>query len=303
MTILIIVILLIVAIGITYYASTGENPLLLFLPSDDDADADADADGSEGEAGPSAGPSPGPTESFTPTVHTLSGDKFLIAKKSLEGVIVPVVEDNKFEINTSGVRTSAMVITLEPVESEDETYLLHSKSLDKYIKYHNGGFSFSEEKPTTNIYKVKFTKIGDDYAMSYKTTDGVEMFFGYNDEENKMVSDDLVTAVTETGLVNFEEVETFGFIVSGNFGDDASKFTAYGDDTVTGIVDCKTKFDDLEDDVKTGTLSIAYKPMEEEDDKPCRAYSEGTHDVEAADWLTMCRDPKKNIEQGCLLEL
>lgn len=289
LTILIIIILMVIVAGVTYYMATDENPLSIFFPSDEDPSP--------------LGPSPGPSESFTPVIHTLSGDKFLIAKKSVEGVITPITEDDKFEINTSGVRTSAMVITLEPVDTADETYFLHSKSLDSYIKYSDGGFEFSSELPTSDMFKIKFTKIGEDYAMSYKTSEGVEMFFGYDDEENKMVSDDLVTAVTETGLVNFEEVETHGFILAGNFGDDATKFTAYGDDTIAGIDECKTAFDDLDDDVKTNTLSIAYKPIEGDDDKPCRAYSEGTHDVEAADWLTMCRDPKKNIEQGCLLNL
>ena len=285
--------------GITYYVSTGENPLLLFLPSDD---ADADAGGATGPSAP--GPSEFTLEDIQTAVHTLSGDKFLIAKKSLPGVITPITEDNKFKIDTSGVRTSAMVITLEPVDNESETYFLHSKGLDKYIKYHNGGFSFSEEKPTTDIYKVKFTKIGEDYAMSYKTGDGIEMFFGYNDEENVMVSDDLVTAVTETGLVNFEDVETFGFILRGNFGDDDTTFTAYGDETITGIKDCKTKFEDLETEVKDNTISISYKEVPEgEEGNPCRAYSGGSRNVEAADWTSMCRDSKKNIEQGCLLDL
>jgi type II secretory pathway pseudopilin PulG len=178
-----------------------------------DADADADAD-----MPPAAG------------THPLAGDKYIVVKGTSTGVIVPDSDAAKnFKLDTTGARTSKMVITLEAVEGEADTYYLFAKMLKKYMKYKTGGFNVAKQaKPTEakslKPYKIKFTSIGDEYAMSYMDKDDVQMFFGY-EGDGAMTSDESVATILAEGLVALEDAGVSSYILTGNFGEE--NFTAF----------------------------------------------------------------------------
>ena len=260
------------------------------------------------------------------STHPLAGDKYIVVKGTSTGVIVPDSNaTNKFELDTTGARTSKMVITLEAVEGEAGTYYLFAKAGDGYyMKYDNSGFVTKTKKPTTlkslKPYKIKFTSIGDEYAMSYVDKDDVQMFFGYNGD-GAMKSDKSVATILTTGLVAFEDAGVSSYILTGNFGEE--NFTAFDiavDDEEkpkTNIKGCLEALPDIdlgEDVDRESLLAVAYKASEPSGDtdedgnpimtKPCRAYPQSdtySHDVGATGWVTTCIDETKNIEQGCLL--
>jgi hypothetical protein len=217
-----------------------------------------------------------------------------------------------------------MVITLEAVEGEAGTYFLFAKMLKKYMKYDNSGLKLMTKKPTTpkslKPYKIKFTSIGDEYAMSYMDKDDVQMFFGY--EDGAMTSDKSVASILTTGLVALEDAGVSSYILTGNFGGDGDEnfveFDIARDDaeepktTIKGCLEALPDVDLGEDVDRDSLLAVAYKASEEETDdegntimtKPCRAYTTTGKRITTNDgtgWVTTCIDETKNIEQGCLL--
>jgi hypothetical protein len=222
-----------------------------------------------------------------------------------------------------------MVITLEAVEGEAGTYFLFAKTIKKYMKYDNGGFKLVTKKPTTpkslKPYKIKFTSIGDEYAMSYVDKDDVQMFFGY-DGTSAMTSDKSVASILTTGLVALEDAGVSSYILTGNYGEDNFvEFDIADDDEEnpkTNIKGCLEALPDVDLDEnvdRDSLLAVAYKASEQKivndqpavDDeekpimtKPCRAYTTtGTRVTTngGTGWVTTCVDETKNIEQGCLL--
>ena len=222
-----------------------------------------------------------------------------------------------------------MVITLEAVEGETDTYFLFSKREKKYMKYEDNGLKFVIKKPTTHKalkpYKIKFTSIGDVYAMSYMNKDDMELFFGYDGSE-KMITDSSVASILTTGLVTLEDAGVSSYILSGNFGED--NFTAFDialDDEnkpKTSIQGCFDALPDAElgDEVdRDSLLAAAYKASVQKmvndqlavDDegnpimtKACRVYTATGTRIETGTgtgWVTTCVDKTKDIKQGCLL--
>ena len=285
-----------------------------------DADADADADAAAAAAAE--------TQAGGGT-HSLAGDKFIVVKGTKTGVIVPKTDGKKFTVSTNGTRSDAMVITLEAVEGETETYFLFSKGEKKYMKYDNSGLKFVTKKPTTpkslKPYKIKFTSVGDVYAMSYMDKDDMEIFFGYNGD-GKMIADSSVASILTTGLVTLEDAGVSSYILSGNFGED--NFAAFDialddeDKPKTSIQGCFDALPDAElgDDVdRDGLKAMAYKasvqktnggtPVEDENGNPvmtkaCRVYTAtGPRNTGngGTGWVTTCVDKTKDIKQGCLL--
>jgi hypothetical protein len=261
--------------------------------------------------------------------HPLAGDKYIVVKGTSTGVIVPDSNaTKKFELDTTGARTSKMVITLEAVEGEADTYYLFAKMLKKYMKYDNSGFKLVTKKPTTTPkslkpYKIKFTSIGDEYAMSYMDKDDVQTFFGYK-ADGAMTSDKSVATILTTGLVALEDAGISSYILSGNFGEE--NFTAFEiavddeDKPKTNIKGCLEALPDVdlgEGVDRDSLLAVAYKASEQKivnDEpavdadgnhimtKPCRAYTTtGNLTNGGTGWVTTCVDETKNIEQGCLL--
>lgn len=239
--------------------------------------------------------------------HPFVGDKFLVTAKNPSIVIVPIENTNQhnFKLDSSGARTDAMAITLEAVEGQDNTYFILSKGLNKYIKYSNGGFGFRGTKPTTYHYKIKFTKVGDGHVMSYTTGDKKEFFFGYDGE--KMKTDESVTSIIGTGLVNVVDAGVSGFVLPGNFGSNAGNFREYGaaedDEKIENIQGCLKRLSevDIDEEYRAGLLSVAFN---KEAETPCRAYPQSDsykYDKDAAGWVTTCIDSSKDIKQGCLL--
>jgi hypothetical protein len=263
-------------------------------------------------------PAPAPTsvvvqeemviEEVTPEpigTHPLAGEKFIISSTNSNPIIVPVENDSRFKLDSSGARTDAMIIKFEPVEGQENTYFLLSKGLNKYIKYSNNGFGYRTSKPTTYHYKIKFTLVGENYAMSYINSDGKELFFGYDGE--KMKSDESVTSLVNTGLVNFIDADVSGYVLPGNFGSNSDNFREYGpaedDDKIQTIEGCITRLSevDMDDEYRSSLLSVAFN---KDADTPCRAYPQSDsygYKVGATGWVTTCVDKSKDIKQGCLL--
>jgi hypothetical protein len=289
-----------------------------------DADADADAD-----TAPSV------------STHPLAGDKYIVVKGTdtdpIAGVIVPVndaTNTKKFEIVRTGARRAKMVITLEAVEGEADTYYLFAKTIERYMKYTSDGFNVTKKvKPTEakylKPYKIKFTSIGDEYAMSYMDKDDVQMFFGY-DGTGAMTSVESVASILTTGLVALEDAGgVSSYILPGNFGGVETNFVEFeiADDdagnpktTIKGCLEALPDVDLGEEVDRDSLLAVAYKASENVTDeegnpkmedgnfvmtKPsCRVYPQSdtySYDVSATGWVTTCVDETKNIEQGCLL--
>lgn len=237
--------------------------------------------------------------------HPLAGDKFLVTGNDQSAVIVPTEADNRFKIDRTGARTSEMMVRLEPIEGADNTYFMFSVGLSKYIKYSNNGFGYRSSKPTTYHYKIKFTPVGDNYAMSYINNDGKEYFFGYDGD--KMKSDASVTEIISTGLVNIIDSDVTGFILPGNFGSNPDNFREYGpaedDEAIADVQGCLRRLNevDFDEEYKESVLSVAYN---KEAEAPCRAYPQSdsySYKEGATGWVTTCVDKTKDIKQGCLL--
>jgi hypothetical protein len=237
--------------------------------------------------------------------HPFAGDKFLVSGNDANAVIVPIENDNRFKIDTSGARTDDMMVTLEPVDDQENTYFIKSKGVGKYIKYSNNGFGYRSSKPTTYHYKIKLTPVGDKYAMSYTNNDSKQYFFGYDGD--KMKSDTSVTEIISTGLVDLVDAEVAGFILPGHFGSDAENFREFGPgedgDPIGDIQGCLSRFGelDMDEEYKESLLSVAYN---KEAETPCRVYPQSdsySYDAKAAGWVTTCIDKTKDIKQGCLL--
>jgi Flp pilus assembly protein TadG len=333
-TIILIVLLIVMAAGVAFWYINNQATNLAEAEAEADAArlaaataaelaAAADADAAELAAAADAEtPAGGGT-------HSLAGDKFIVVKGTKTGVITPKTDGKRFTVRTDGTRSDDMVITLEAVEGETDTYFLFSKGEKKYMKYDNGGLKFVTKKPTTpkslKPYKIKFTSIGDVYAMSYMDNDDMEIFFGYDGSE-KMIADSSVASILTTGLVTLEDAGVSSYILSGNFGED--NFTAFDialDDEnkpKTSIQGCFDALPDAElgDEVdRDSLLAVAYKASEQKmvndqfavDDegnkimtKACRVYTAtGTRitDDGGTGWVTTCVDKTKDIKQGCLL--
>lgn len=237
--------------------------------------------------------------------HPFTGNKFLISKKTVPGVIVPKLAVGEpastFDIVTTGVRTDDMMVEFKPIENEPDTYYLYSPPLERYIKYNSTGFGYRATTPTTIPYKIKFTSLNDEYVMSYTTTSGVEMFFGYDVATGTMISSESVMDIVNSGLVNVENGDVAGSILPGNFG---TEFFTYGTAELGNIQDCLTNIDEVDIEDKSELLSVAYKNPGETEDAPCRAYKNGDsygYMPEAEGWVTSCIDNTKSVKQGCLL--
>jgi hypothetical protein len=237
--------------------------------------------------------------------HPFTGNKFLISKKTVPGVIVPKLAVGEpastFDIVTTGVRTDDMMVEFKPIENEPDTYYLYSSPLERYIKYNSTGFGYRATTPTTIPYKIKFTSLNDEYVMSYTTTSGVEMFFGYDVATGTMISSESVLDIVNSGLVNVEDGDVAGTILPGNFG---TEFFTYGTAELGNIQDCLTNIDEVDIEDKSELLSVAYKNPGETEDAPCRAYKNGDsygYMPEAEGWVTSCIDNTKSVKQGCLL--
>lgn len=237
--------------------------------------------------------------------HPFTGNKFLISKKTVPGVIVPKLAVGEpastFDIVTTGVRTDDMMVEFKPIENEPDTYYLYSSPLERYIKYNSTGFGYRATTPTTIPYKIKFTSLNDEYVMSYTTTSGVEMFFGYDVATGTMISSESVLDIVNSGLVNVEDGDVAGTILPGNFG---TEFFTYGTAELGSIQDCLTNIDEVDIEDKSELLSVAYKNPGETEDAPCRAYKNGDsygYMPEAEGWVTSCIDNTKSVKQGCLL--
>jgi Flp pilus assembly protein TadG len=334
-TIILIVLLIVMAAGVAFWYINNQATNLAEAEAEADAarlaaataaelaaaaDADADADAAADAAAET--PAGGGT-------HSLAGDKFIVVKGTKTGVITPETDGKKFTVSTNGTRSDAMVITLEAVEGETETYFLFSKGEKKYMKYDNGGLKFVTKKPTTpkslKPYKIKFTSIGDVYAMSYMDKDDMELFFGYNGVD-KMITDSSVASILSTGLVTLEDAGVSSYILSGNFGED--NFAAFDialddeDKPKTSIQGCFDALPDAElgDDVdRDSLLAVAYKasvqkivndqPAVDAEENPvmtkaCRVYTATGSRITGdggTGWVTTCVDKTKDIKQGCLL--
>ena len=332
-TIILIVLLIVMAAGVAFWYINNQATNLAEAEAEADAErlaaataaelaaataADADADAAAAAETQAGG---GP--------HSLAGDKFIVVKGTTTGVIVPKTDGKKFTVSTNGTRSDAMVITLEAVEGETETYFLFAKVEKKYMKYDNGGFKLMTKKPTTpkslKPYKIKFTSVGDVYAMSYMDKDDMEIFFGYK-SDGKMIADSSVASILTTGLVTLEDAGVSSYILSGNFGED--NFAAFDialddeDNAKTSIQGCFDALPDAElgDEVDRDSLkAVAYKAsvqktnggtgVEDENGNPimtkaCRVYTTtGTRITGdgGTGWVTTCVDKTKNIKQGCLL--
>jgi hypothetical protein len=137
--------------------------------------------------------------------------------------------------------------------------------------------------------------------MSYVTSSGVEMFFGYDAANGVMISSENVLDISRSGLVNIEDGDVSGTILPGNFG---TEFFAYGTAEVGNIQDCLTSIDEVDIENRDELLSVAYKNPGDTEDAPCRAYKIGENYAyipEAEGWVTTCIDSTKSVKQGCLL--
>ncbi len=304
-TILIIILVVAVAGGAYWYMNKG-TPMVASAPVSAPMPTPT-ATESVTESAPSPSVQSAMVQEVTEPVgsHPFAGDRFIVSAKDSNAVLVPTEQDIRFRIDKSGARTNDMMVAFEPVEGKENTYFLKSKGLGKYIKYSNNGFGYRSSKPTTYHYKIKFTAVGENYAMSYINDDGKEFFFGYDGE--KMKSSESVTDIISTGLVGVVDVDVSGFVLPGNFGSDAENFREYGpaddDDKINDVQGCLTRLGevDLDEEYREGLLSIAYN---KEADTPCRAYPKSdsySYNAGATGWVTTCIDKSKDIKQGCLL--
>jgi hypothetical protein len=311
-TIFIVILVIAVAVG-AYFYTTGA----LKLPGSGEEPESAAAAAAAPAPMPMPMPPPAPPQMQAPPPvqevqepvgsHPFAGDKFLVSGNDANAVIVPIENDNRFKIDTSGARTNDMMVTLEPVDDQENTYFIKSKGVGKYIKYSNNGFGYRSSKPTTYHYKIKLTPVGDKYAMSYTNNEGKQYFFGYDGD--KMKSDTSVTEIISTGLVDLIDAEVAGFILPGHFGSDAENFREFGPgedgDPIDDIQGCLSRFGeiDMDEEYKESLLSVAYN---KEAEAPCRGVSPERLVLvrcEGAAGLGdhMCIDKTKDIKQGCLL--
>lgn len=304
--IVLIILLIVVAAGVAFWYTNQQAKV------DEEAAAAAAAVAAAAMVAPAPTPTPAPEPApeAAPTpadTHPLAGDKFLIAKIEGEGVIVPTTSEKKFKIDDSGARTEDMIIEFMPVENSPDMYILFAKEIKKYLKYSSNGFGLKTTKPKADDkdYHIKFTKVGDDYAMSYMTKDDDEKFFGY--DGSKMITSDSVTDILNTGLVNTIDAGVSGFILPGHFGSDTNNFREYGvdegEDPIENLEGCLSRLPDIDmdDEVRDSLLSVAFNPKA---DSPCRVYPQSDkylHDSSATGWVTTCIDNTKDIKQGCLL--
>ena len=338
-TIILIVLLIVMAAGVAFWYINNQATNLAEAEAEADAarlaaataaelaaDADADADADAAADAAAETPAGGGT-------HSLAGDKFIVVKGTKTGVITPKTDGKRFTVRTDGTRSDDMVITLEAVEGETDTYFLFSKREKKYMKYEDNGLKFVIKKPTTHKslkpYKIKFTSIGDVYAMSYMNKYDMELFFGYDGSE-KMITDSSVASILTTGLVTLEDAGVSSYILSGNFGEDNfAEFDIALDDednAKTSIQGCFDALPDAElknaqgDEVdRDSLLAVAYKASVQETNggtgvndengnaimtKACRVYTATGTSIETGTgtgWVTTCVDKTKDIKQGCLL--
>ena len=301
--------LVLIAIGVTYYVSTKDddssntalsntvtvsnvfttsNALSYSSTTDDDDDDDDEP--------------PEPT-------HPLSGDHFLVTSGSKVGVIKPTIntENGNFEIDITGARSDDMVITLEPVDGVSNTYYFKAKEIGKYMRHKNNGFQLSSNNEPEE-YKIKITKISGKYVMSYQTVDGW-IYFGF-DGVDKFVANTNVTSIINSGSITIEEAGVDSFILKGHFGSVTTGFTSFGapdgEDPITNIKGCLDILPDVDmsDDYRNSLISVAYSP-EASGNEQCRAYPHSeTYEYKetvGGGWVTKCVEPGKNIKQGCLL--
>ena len=300
--VILIILLLLVAAGVVVWALTRETqtfPTYPVYPDPTPTIVEEDPAPIEED--------PAPVEE-TPVIEEdpLVGRKFINVKTETGGIITPTDTGNKFEIVTSGERTNRMVIELKSIADEPGFYYLYAPEMKKYLKYSNGGFGTRTSTPTTYHYKIKLSKIGEGYVMSYITNDDVEKFFGFDGVDSMKVEDN-VTNLISTGLVTFENPDLSGFVIAGNFGDDAENYTEYGavdeDEPIDDINGCIDRLGeiDLDEDYRASLLSVSYNKDAE---APCRVYpqSDGyTYNEGATGWVTTCLDKNKSVQQGCLL--
>jgi len=315
-TILIVIVLIAMGVGAYFYLSGGIS--LPGMESEEESPAPAPAPA----PAPTSAPTPTPAPTTPPVAqatssqqmpeeppepvgsHPFAGNKFIVLGNDANSVIVPVESGNGFEIDKSGSRTKKMMVVFEPVEDKENTYFLKSSGLNKYIKFSNQGFGYRTSKPATYHYIIKFTKIGDKYAMSYDDSKGKQYFFGY--DGNKLKSDTSVTELISTGLVDVVDLNVTGFVLPGNFGSESDNYREYGpgeDEPITDVRGCLNRLNDIDmdEEYRKSILSVAFN---KEAEAPCRAYPQTdkyTYQAGATGWVTTCVDKSKDIEQGCLL--
>jgi hypothetical protein len=144
-TIFIVILVIAVAVG-AYFYTTGA----LKLPGSGEEPESAAAAAAAPAPMPMPMPPPAPPQMQAPPPveevqepvgsHPFAGDKFLVTGNDANAVIVPIENDNRFKIDTSGARTNDMMVTLQPVDDQENTYFIKSKGVGKYIKYSNNGF-------------------------------------------------------------------------------------------------------------------------------------------------------------------
>jgi type II secretory pathway pseudopilin PulG len=263
---------------------------------------------------PEVAPAPAPEVAPTPAdTHPLAGDKFIIVKgETTNGVARP-----NGTVDMGNARTEDHVFTFEPVEGEADTYLLFAKEGEKYLKYSENKFLGRKTKPTgektLQSYKIKFTKIGDDYVMSYMDDDK-EMFFGFvkTNDDFTMTEDENPGVITNP--INVVEAGVSSFIFTGNFGGEEDKYVPFSialdDDenpkkTIEGCFETFPDVDLGEDVSREDILAISYNATAD-DGKRCRAYMNkpgvsANFDKTASAWVTVCADRTKDLNKGCLL--
>lgn len=315
--IVLIILLIVVAAGVAFWYTDKQAKA---KAEEEKAAAEAAAAAAEAAAAAVVAPEPAPDTAPTPAgTHPLAGDKFIIVKGEKTGAMLP-----SGSVQTDGSRTENMVITLEPIDGEADTYFLLAKADEEYLKVGNKVLLGKKKKPTTEKslkpYKIKMTKVADDYVMSYMDGDDNEMFFGYNGQD--ITETATVAEILTTGLVNFEDAGVSSFILAGHFGDsDYKEFEIAVDDEdepIENIQGCLDAFPDAEfgEDVDMDDfLAVAYKKPEQVPNqtdesgnpvmtKPCRAYTNTSARKtigNATGWVTTCVDNTKDIKQGCLL--
>jgi hypothetical protein len=305
--IVLIILLIVVAAGVAFWYTNQQAKV------DEEAAAAAAAVAAAAMVAPAPTPTPAPEPApeAAPTpadTHPLAGDKFLIVKGETDGVALP-----DGSVNMGNARTEEMVITLEPIEGEADTYFLFAKADEKYLKYNDNKLIGKSKKPTTEKslkpYKIKFTAIGDDYVMSYMDSKDKQMFFGYG-EGDTMTEDENPGAMTK--LINVEEAGVSSFIFTGNFGgDNYVAFPIALDDeekpktTLDGCFEALPDVDLGEDVSQEDILAVSYNGGADQGSR-CRAYKNepgvsANFDKTASAWVTVCADRTKDLNKGCLL--
>lgn len=304
-TIILIIVLVLISVGVTYYVLTKDddssntalsNTLTVsntFTMSNTFSSSSTTDDDDE---------PPEPT-------HPLSGDHFLVTSGSKIGVIKPKIkaEEGNFELDTTGARSDDMVITLEPVDDVSNTYYFKAKQIGKYMRHKTNGFQLSSNNEAEE-YKIKLTKISGKYVMSYNTADGW-VYFGF-DGVDKFVTNPNVTGIINSGSITLEEAGVDSFILKGHFGSVTTGFTAFGapdgEDPITNIKGCLDILPDVDmsDEYRDSIISVAYSPNADGDNQ-CRAYPRSDtylyNENVGGGWITKCVEPGKDIKQGCIL--